>query len=114
MVYAKPGHGGPDPFGPLVTAFGDRLRVWRDEDRVEWSLDGHVVAVEVDPAGRVAAQFIAPESTELVSGRPSSAVYARDRSGYPLTDAGCSRMVDDMIAFFSGAREPHFTFVAVR
>jgi hypothetical protein len=112
MVYAKPGHGGPDPFGPLVTAFGDRLKIRREEDRVEWSLDGSFVCVEFDPAGHVAAQFIAPPSTDLVSGRSSSAVYARDRLGYALTDAGCARMVDDMIAFFSGTREPRFTFVA--
>jgi hypothetical protein len=31
-----------------------------------------------------------------------------------MTNADCERMVADMIAFFSGAREPRFTFVAAR
>jgi hypothetical protein len=35
---------------------------------------------------------------------------ARSRS-YRLTREGSSHMVADMIAFFSGIREPRFTFV---
>lgn len=114
MISAHAGPGGPDSFGPLIAAFGDRLVIRREPGRVEWSLDGAVVSVDVDAAGRAAAQFVAPSSTDLVSRRPSSAVYVRDRSGYALTAAGCSHMADDMIAFFSGTREPRFTFVAAR
>ncbi len=113
MAYANPGHGGPDPFGTLLSAFGERLGLRRDDGRAEWSLDGHRVIVAMG-ARRVTAQFIAAPATDLVSGRPSSAVYVRDRFGYALTDAGCSRMVDDMMAFFAGIREPRFSFVAVR
>jgi hypothetical protein len=29
-----------------------------------------------------------------------------------MTREGCVRMVDDMVAFFGGVREPRFAFVA--
>jgi len=72
------------------------------------AFDGHVVVVELAATDWISAHFIAPPGTDIVSGRPSAAVYAPDRRGYAMTNADCERMVADMIAFFSGAREPRF------
>jgi hypothetical protein len=112
MSYANPSAVFAEAFNPLVTTFGERLCFWREGRQAQWSFEGHVVIVELAATDRVAAQFIAAPETDLVSGRPSSAVYAPERRGYALTSADCERMVADMIAFFSGTREPRFTFVA--
>lgn len=112
MVHASPGLSLADAFAPLVTTFGERLSFSREGRQAQWSCDGHVVIVELGATDWVAAHFIAPPATDVVSGRPSAAVYAPGRHGYALTNAGCERMVADMIAFFSGTREPRFTFVA--
>jgi hypothetical protein len=101
-------------FGPLVSTFGERLSFSREGRQAQWSFDGHVVVVELAATDWIAAHFIAPPGTDIVSGRPSAAVYEPDRRGYAVTSVDCERMVADMIAFFSGTREPRFTFVAAR
>ena len=103
-----------DAFSPLLSTFGERLTFSRQGQQAEWSFDGHVVVVELAATDWIAAHFIAPSDTDLVSGQSSAAVYAPDRRGYALTNVDCERMVADMIAFFSGTREPRFTFVAAR
>ncbi len=114
MSYANLGQTFAATFSPLVSTFGERLSFSREGQQAQWSFDGHVVVVELAATDWIAAQFIAPAGTDVVSGRPSAAVYASDRCGYAMTNADCERMVADMIAFFSGTREPRFTFVAAR
>jgi hypothetical protein len=114
MSFATPGRTFVDAFAPLVSTFGERLSFSREGQQVQWSFDGHTVVVDLAATDWIAAHFIAPSGTDLVSGQSSSAVYAPDRRGYALTNVDCERMVADMIAFFSGTREPRFTFVAAR
>jgi hypothetical protein len=98
---------------PLTQLFGDRLTLWREDNRVQWSCDGQAVLVELNADGELDATFVDAPTTDAVSGEPAVAVYRR-RSGiaYRMTADGASRMVADMTEFFSGVREPRFTFVA--
>ena len=114
MSYANLSPTFVDAFSPLISTFGERLTFSREGRQAQWSFDGHVVVVELAATDWIAAHFIAPSGTDVVSGQPSAAVYATDRRGYAMTNADCERMVADMIAFFSGTREPRFTFVAAR
>ena len=97
---------------PLISCFGDDLKLWRDGDVVHWSYDGQTVVVEQHPDGAIAATFVDTPVLDQVTRMPASAVYRRtaDRR-YALTADGCSAMVSDMTAFFSGEREPFFTFI---
>jgi hypothetical protein len=100
-----------DSVSPLNSKFGDRLSLLRERNCVQWSCDGHAAIVEFQPGNELRATFVAAPVIDGVSSRPVSAVYrARSRS-YRLTREGSSHMVADMIAFFSGIREPRFTFV---
>jgi hypothetical protein len=97
---------------PLISSFGDDLTLWRDGDVVHWSYDGQTVIVEQQADGAVAASFVDTPVLDEVSRTPASAVYRRTAGRrYALTTEGCSAMVGDMTAFFSGEREPFFTFV---
>lgn len=100
---------------PLISNFGDELTLWRDGDAAHWSYDGQTVIVEQQSDGAVAASFVDVPSLDEVSGAQASAEYRRsvDRR-YQLTTDGCRAMVADMTAFFSGEREPFFTFVGAR
>lgn len=100
-----------DALVPLTNRFGDELALWRDENLVHWSYDGHAAIVELCPGGALEATFVERPSTDQVTGSPAVAVY-RGQSPYRLSPEGCSHMVSDMIAFFSGTREPRFTFVS--
>jgi hypothetical protein len=51
-------------------------------------------------------------SVDQVSGTAASAIYRRTAERrYHLNEDSARAMVGDMIAFFSGEREPFFTFV---
>ncbi len=56
------------------------------------------------------ATFIDSETIDAVSSSPVAAAY-RGRSRYALNEASCARMVSDLVDFFSGVREPKFTFI---
>jgi hypothetical protein len=103
-----------EAFAPLGTTFGERLRFSRDGTAARWSYDGHAAVVELGGADRIVARFVAPPAIDAISGQPSAPVYLRDERGYAMTRADCERMVADMVAFFSGTREPRFTFVDAR
>jgi hypothetical protein len=100
---------------PLFSSFGDELSLWRDGNVVHWSYDGQTVIVEQQADGAATASFVDTPSYDEVSNSPASAIYRRasDRR-YHLTEESCRAMVGDMIAFFSGEREPFFTFVGAR
>jgi hypothetical protein len=103
-----------DPFRALSSTFGAQLRFTRTGSVARWTFNGHLAEVELESGDRVVARFVAPSTNDAVSGRRAAAVYARDERGYALTPAGSERMVADIIAFFSGSREPAFRFVAAR
>ena len=96
---------------PLVSKFGDRLTIYREGNAVRWSYAGDSAIVEMRSGTAVAARFISRPSRQLASVEAVSAVYAAPDPMYPLTRSGVARMVDDLAEFFSGTREPRFTFV---
>ena len=97
---------------PLVAAFGDRLTLWRDGNRVQWACDGQSVVVELQADGSLDATFVDCAAVDVVSGHLASAVYRRDSGiAYRMSPDGSKRMVADMAAFFEGTREPLFAFV---
>jgi hypothetical protein len=52
---------------------------------------------------------------DAVSGSAAAAIYRRTAERrYQFTEESCRAMVADMIAFFSGEREPFFTFTGAR
>jgi len=98
------------PFAPLA-AFGERLALWHDGNAASWSLDGRTATVVARPDGSVQATF-ADRATSDGGATAAVAVY-RSHSVYTLGAIGCTRMVDDMIAFFDGVREPRFAFTRI-
>jgi hypothetical protein len=112
MAYTAPTHWLVEALAPLGDTFGERLHFSRDGAVARWSYDDHAAIVELGRADRILARFIAPPALDAISGKPSAPVYVREANGYALTPAGCDRMVADMVAFFSGIREPQFTFIA--
>ena len=114
MAYPVPVNWLGDVLAPLGAAFGERLIFSHDGPVARWSFDGNAAIVELGRADRVTASFVARPEVDAVTGRPSAPVYMVEADGYPLTRVGCERMVTDMVAFFSGIREPRFTFVAAR
>ena len=103
MAHPVPASWLADSLAPLGTAFGRQIAFARDGECACWSFAGQQAIVEMAGGGSLRAHFVA-----------SALVYARENAAYPLTPAGCERMVADMLAFFSGIREPRFTFVDVR
>ena len=114
MAYPAPANWLLDVFAPLGSTFGEGLSFSRDGSVARWSYAGHAAIVELGRADRIVAHFVAPPSFDAISGEPAAPIYLREEDGYALTLAGCERMVSDMVAFFSGTREPLFTFVATR
>jgi hypothetical protein len=100
---------------PLFSNFGDDLTLWRDGNVVHWSYDGQTIIVAQETDGAATASFVDAPSLDQVSGTAASAVYRRTAERrYHLTEESCCAMVSDMIAFFSGEREPLFTFTGAR
>ncbi len=96
---------------PLQTIFGTDLALTREENAVRWSYGDDSAFVELHSSGAAVAKFISHAMVDAASGAPLCAVYAAPNRTYPLTRPGIARMVDDMTEFFSGTREPRFTFV---
>jgi hypothetical protein len=97
---------------PLIAAFGDRLTLWRDGNRVQWGCDGQSVVVDMLEDGSLDATFVDRAGVDEVTGRFASAIYRRESGiAYRLTADGASRMIGDMTEFFGGTREPLFAFV---
>jgi hypothetical protein len=100
---------------PLFSSFGADLTLWRDGNVVHWSYDGQTVIVAQRADGAATASFVDMPSVDEVSGSGTSAVYRRSAERcYQMTDESCRAMVSDMMAFFSGEREPFFTFTGTR
>lgn len=108
----------PSVFWPAVTEplnllLGGSVTASRCGETATWSHAGRSATVEFVSGGAIEATFIECPVLDAVSRSECEAIY-RPSSGYALTPAGCARMVDDMIAFFSGTREPRFRFAAMR
>lgn len=100
---------------PLFSSFGDDLILWRDGNVVHWSYDGQTVVVEQQGDGATTATFVDAPATDEISRTNVAAIYRRTTGrSYHLTEESCKAMVSDIIAFFSGEREPFFTFVDAR
>jgi hypothetical protein len=95
---------------PLTAKFGSALTLSRTENTVCWDFEGQSAVVELTAAGTLRATFIDCESIDAVSATPAAAAY-RGSSTYAVNASSCSRMIADMVDFFSGVREPKFTFV---
>jgi hypothetical protein len=100
-----------DSMTPLSTTFGDRLSLVRDRNCVQWSCDGQAAIVEFAAGRELRATFVSAPVVDEVTSLLVSAVYHPRARSYRLTREGSARMVADMMAFFSGVREPRFTFV---
>ena len=100
---------------PLISNFGENLTLVRDGNVVHWSYDRQSIVVALQFDGTVEATFFDRPGTDEISGTEISASYRRtgDRA-YRMTPGGCTAMVADMMAFFSGDREPLFTFTGLR
>ncbi len=99
---------------PLISNFGENLTLWRDGNVVHWSYDRQAIVVELQFDGTVETTFLDRPGTDAVTGADVCAVYRRNGNRpYQLTQAGCVAMVADMMAFFSGDREPLFTFAGL-
>ncbi len=99
---------------PLFERFGSALTLVREGERVRWCYSDAAAIVEVRSEGAVAATFLSAPSLDAASAARVRAVYAPPSPTYALTERGVRCMVDDLAAFFSGVREPHFRFVDAR
>jgi hypothetical protein len=100
---------------PLFSSFGENLTLWRDGNVVHWSYEGQTVIVAQQADGVATVSFVDTPSIDEVSGTAASAVYRRTAERcYQMTEDSCRAMVSDMMAFFSGEREPIFTFTGAR
>jgi glutamine amidotransferase PdxT len=100
-----------ESISPLREKFGDRLTLARERNCVQWSFEGNAAIVEFQPGDQLRATFVAAPVIDAVTSRPTSAVYQARKHRYGLTPEGSQAMVADMMAFFSGVREPQFHFV---
>jgi hypothetical protein len=115
VVYNAPTSAFAAATAPLFSNFGDDLTLWRDGNVVHWSYDGQTVIVSQQADGAATASFVDAPALDHVSGETATAVYRRTAERrYQLTAESCRAMVSDMIAFFSGEREPLFTFTGAR
>jgi hypothetical protein len=100
---------------PLFSSFGENLTLWRDGNVVHWSYEGQTVIVAQQDDGAATASFVDAPGIDEVSGSAASAIYRRTAERrYQMTEESCRAMVSDMMAFFSGDREPFFTFTGAR
>ena len=101
----------PDAFEPLISRLGNDLTVRRDGSTVHWGYDGLWAVVELRADGRLEAMFVERPSVDRVTATLAAPVYRRPGFGYALSPESCAHMATDLADFFSGTREPRFTFV---
>ena len=99
---------------PLFEQFGTGLTLVRAGDGVRWCYANASAIVEQRSNDAVAAVFLGAPTADAASHEDVCAAYAPQRETYSLTERGVSCMVEDLTAFFSGVREPRFTFVDAR
>jgi hypothetical protein len=98
---------------PLISSFGDGLTLWRDGDIVHWAYDEQTIVVTLQYDGTLDATFVDRPRADA-HGDAVQAMYRRGSLPYRLTPSGAKSIVADMMAFFSGSREPQFNFTGFR
>ena len=98
----------------LFDTFGEGLTFVREGERVRWCYADTSAVVEQRSEHAVAAMFLDAPAPDAASPDRVYAVYAPRNATYSLTERGVRCMIDDLAAFFSGVREPRFTFVDAR
>jgi hypothetical protein len=111
VVHADSARWLAEAVSPLTSKFGDRLLLFRDGNRVQWSVDGQAAVMELQSGGDISATFFDRPALDVVTSKPAAAIYRSRVAGYSLSPEGCARVVADMVEFFSGTREPRFSFV---
>lgn len=87
--------------------------MFRNGNAVCWEMDGLVASVACDGNAGVRATFSGNATRDTISASNVTPMY-RSESSYRLTSDGVSRLSADLAAFFSGTREPRFTFTGFR
>jgi hypothetical protein len=98
---------------PLISSFGEGLTLWRDGDVVHWAYDEQTIVVTLRFDGTLDATFVDRPRPDA-QGDAVQATYRRGSLPYRLSTSGAKAIVDDMMAFFSGSREPQFSFTGFR
>ena len=104
---------GCDDFHPLMERFGRDLACSRNGTSVSWALDGQTAMVFSRTDGSVGVTFSDRPTLDQRRSVSVAAAYRPLGNDYPLANRGVSRMVEDMLAFFAGVREPRFAFVGI-
>jgi hypothetical protein len=99
-----------DLAAPLAAKFGNCLTLSRSGNAIRWGYGGQSAVLELGANGALQVTFLDAESTDLVSAGRAVAAY-RTRSAYALDRPSSTRMIADLVDFFSGVREPKFAFV---
>lgn len=97
-------------FAPLHETLGSRLTIVRDRGVVRWCFDGLEAVVESTGPESVGVIFRASGLRDAVMDGTIAPQYRSDAT-YRLTSDGAKRLAGDVLAFFSGTREPRFRFV---
>jgi hypothetical protein len=100
-------------FAPLVERFGRNLACSRDGASVSWFLDGQIASVVPRADDSVGVTFLDRPTLDVCRSVFVSAAYRPNGGGYALAANGVSHMVDDLVSFFVGSREPRFAFVGI-
>ena len=99
---------------PLFEQFGIGLTLVREGNCVRWCYADATAVVEQRSENAVAAVFMSAPTVDAASSQNVCAVYVSQCATYTLSERGVTHMVEDVAAFFSGVREPRFTFVDAR
>ena len=99
--------------GALGRHFGSELTLARTGDRARFAYDGQAAVVECTTAGTVRVTFEDRPARDRGLAREWIARYRTAGADYSLADGGCERLARDVADFFSGVREPQFTFTSL-
>lgn len=113
MEQQNPNDSFGDAFRALAECHGDRLSLTRGQASVEWSLAGDSVRVTPSHGETLDVAFIGRPAIESVGGAAGRPVYRRGDGSYRLDARSSAHLVDDILAFFDGRREPRFVFVEI-
>ena len=100
-------------FHPLMERFGRKLACSRNGTSVSWALDGQTATIFSRADGSVGVSFSDRPTLDQRRSVSVAATYRPHGHGYSLAHRGVSRMVEDLLAFFAGLREPRFEFVGI-
>lgn len=100
-------------FEPLTAAFGPGVTMRRDGNSVRWSFAGLAAFVEAEDESTIRATFEGDVARDGASHTAVAPIYRAQRA-YAFSGDGASLLAADLVAFFSGTREPYFVFSGFR